>query len=231
MQLTQIQTWKDTAFRSAAENMALDEALFRHAAETGIPMARFYNWDHPAVTVGYFFEKEGITPPPGAVRRYTGGGLVEHGEDLTFALAIPAAEPFTSASAEERYRFVHESLIHALTQQGMVTDPTLLGPGPNPVDSTANTCFTKPVLWDIIDPTSGEKIGGGAQRRSKGAVLHQGSVRLPTGMREVTAPWIDTFSQKLGKDVDELQSGKKTSISDKAKQLKAEKYSTPEWSI
>ena len=44
----------ETASGTAAENMALDEALFG-AVEQGAhkPFLRFYTWSPPAVTIGY----------------------------------------------------------------------------------------------------------------------------------------------------------------------------------
>ena len=72
--------------------MAIDEALLQ-AAE--VPTSRFYRWDHLALSFGYFgkftevassFQKRDL------VRRWTGGGIDFHGDDLTYSLVIPATE-------------------------------------------------------------------------------------------------------------------------------------------
>src|SRR5436309_3426753 len=43
--------YHDIASRSAALNMAIDEALLETAE---IATVRFYKWDHPALSFGYF---------------------------------------------------------------------------------------------------------------------------------------------------------------------------------
>ena len=106
--------WQDTDLsRSPALHMAVDEALLR---TTSGPVLRFYEWDAPAVTIGYFQEwqaQPGL-PDERIVRRWTGGGRVEHGEDSTFSLVLPADSRLAKASADTRYRVIHEALAAAL---------------------------------------------------------------------------------------------------------------------
>lgn len=175
--------------------MALDEALFNWSAGEGRAVARFYHWDAPAVTAGYFHRSPTTAGDPSApvpTRRFTGGGLVEHGEDLTFLLAFPAGSAAARANGTSRYRWIHEALADSLSGRGF---PVALVPG----EATALTgpCFTNPVAWDLLDPVTRIKIGGGAQRRSRGAVIHQGSIRLPELFRDPMAPWIDDFLARL----------------------------------
>ena len=70
-------------------NMAIDEVLLRHAR---MPLLRLYRWERPAISFGYFGVAAQILPqcgPREAVRRWTGGGVVWHGEDLTYSLVVP----------------------------------------------------------------------------------------------------------------------------------------------
>jgi hypothetical protein len=99
---------------AAALNMAIDEALLRAARE---PILRIYRWEQPAVSFGYFgkwAEVQRTWPEREAVRRWTGGGIVPHGDDLTYSLIVPRAHPFALLGPLESYRAIHEALAAAL---------------------------------------------------------------------------------------------------------------------
>src|SRR5262245_59664521 len=84
----------DLETRGAALNMALDEALLGTLAR---PAIRVYGWKVPSITIGYFGRiDEAVSkwPEREVARRWTGGGIVLHGEDITFSLIIPAGHPF-----------------------------------------------------------------------------------------------------------------------------------------
>src|SRR5687767_6632729 len=75
---------------SAALNMAIDEALLR--ALRG-PLLRIYQWSRPSVSFGYFERFEPVRalfPDHDLVRRWTGGGMVEHAGDFTYSLMVPS---------------------------------------------------------------------------------------------------------------------------------------------
>src|SRR5690606_39065461 len=95
---------------SAAGNMAADFLLLqRYPAETH---ARFrsYGWHRPAFTFGYSqkiaWVREQVAPfaPVELCRRPTGGGLVDHRQDWTYALVIPRGHALYDARAVESYR-------------------------------------------------------------------------------------------------------------------------------
>jgi lipoyl(octanoyl) transferase len=44
--------------RPAAENMAMDEALLENSAALGQTVLRFYSWNEPAASFGYFQKYE-----------------------------------------------------------------------------------------------------------------------------------------------------------------------------
>ncbi len=78
----------------AALNMAIDEVLLRHAQ---MPLLRVYAWTQPALSFGYFGRVAEIVPDSSAretVRRWTGGGIVRHGSDLTYSVIVPRGHPF-----------------------------------------------------------------------------------------------------------------------------------------
>lgn len=210
--------------------MAWDEVLFELAQERKTPLARFYTWEAPAVTIGYF---EGNTAPqpessgPGEcppIRRFTGGGRVEHGSDLTFLLALPRDEAVCQWPNEERYRWIHSALALALQETGFPVQ--LEG---SPVPQSVGPCFQNPVTWDLLDPDSGRKIGGGAQRRTRGGVIHQGSIRLPKEMRDPHAAWIDQFLGHLAESILPLPADWRHELKVKASRIEKDRYENKEW--
>lgn len=225
MKLSDLHTWRDDAHRPAARQMALDEAIFRHTLASGEAVARFYGWGRPAVTVGYFHRfGAGETPGPETVRRFTGGGLVEHGADLTFLLTVPPADPPARAASGERYRWVHRCLCDALGEAG---HPLTLEEAHTP--SGTGACFARPVTWDLLDPRSGAKVGGGAQRRSRGGVIHQGSIRLPEALRDPAAAWIDDFAARLAERSFSASADRRRTWEETAETLESDRYGRESW--
>jgi lipoate-protein ligase A len=112
---------------SAAANMAADFLLLRRYPEARRAHARFraYGWHRPAFTFGYSqkiawvraqlpADAEGVE----LVRRPTGGGLVDHRDDWTYALVIPRGHELEKARAVDSYRAVHAALAAALVAVG-----------------------------------------------------------------------------------------------------------------
>jgi len=154
---------------SAAANMAIDESLLRHARA---PVLRIYGWEETCVSIGYFQKASVVAAGTSFVRRYTGGGLVEHGRDLTYTLVLPADHPLTAAGTLPSYRAIHEGVASALRAAGI--DCRLATAQPKKDHAS---CFLKPVPADVLD-SKGAKLAGAAQRRTRQGCLHQGSILL-----------------------------------------------------
>lgn len=151
--------------------MACDEALLARADK---PLMRVFNWSGPWVSAGYFSgldEAANVRPDLPLCRRWTGGGIVVHEGDFTFSLAVPRGEPWAAMRAAESYRALHEALAHALRQSGV--EASLSGEA----DHAGAQCFAAPVRGDVM--LGSRKIAGGAQRRTKRGLLHQGSIQAP----------------------------------------------------
>jgi lipoyl(octanoyl) transferase len=106
--------YRDLTPRSATMNMAIDEALLETA---NVPSIRFYRWNSPALSFGYFGKFADVATyatQRDVVRRWTGGGIVFHGDDLTYSIIIPAASEFSSASSKSIYAAIHSALCDAL---------------------------------------------------------------------------------------------------------------------
>lgn len=176
---TELSLWQDEGPRDGAWNMAADEWLLQNVAS---PMLRVYRWAEPTVTFGCFqLWEEAVSLLPAGdlrplVRRWTGGGLVEHGSDWAYSLIVPYPEPFCRVSPKISYALLHQTLAGVLRQSGGLS---LFTPPPSPA-LIGGACFQSPVTADIVDAI-GRKIAGAAQRRGKAGLLHQGSVQLAHG--------------------------------------------------
>src|SRR6267154_2578314 len=69
--------------------MAADEVLLEHAVATTRPALRFYVWNPPTLSLGYFQKFADRLSGLPVVRRQTGGGAIVHDHELTYALALP----------------------------------------------------------------------------------------------------------------------------------------------
>src|SRR5438093_13483967 len=113
-----LDTYYNGAGHSAAMNMATDEALLGYAT---VPSIRFYRWQSPALSFGYFGRFADVTSyarERDLVRRWTGGGIVFHGDDLTYSIVIPAGDPVFGESSMSIYEKIHCALRNALAANG-----------------------------------------------------------------------------------------------------------------
>lgn len=158
----------------AAWNMAVDDALLQRAAE---PTLRLYGWWPHAVSLGWFqrfAEFADLPPNTPIVRRRTGGGAIHHGDELTFALVLPAGLLPRDVAAS--YVLLHEAIRTALADCGIACERLLAGHAPTPRPIT-RWCFAEPGRDDLV--TARGKLLGSAQRRVQTPsprVLHHGSL-------------------------------------------------------
>ena len=162
--------WMDPQLRAGPEAMAVDEWLLE---TIDAPVLRIYGWQGDWVSLGYFggfASAEAAFPGVDVVRRWTGGGMVDHRADWTYSLVVPRGERLVSARGAESYRLVHTALAKVLTG---AENPVKLNDGNNQIGT--GLCFENPVQYDLTD-SFGQKIAGAGQRRTKLGLLHQGSV-------------------------------------------------------
>jgi lipoate-protein ligase A len=169
--------------------MAIDEALLREVNE---PVLRIYEWSDPAVSLGYFQPAALVPEGRSFVRRYTGGGLVDHARDVTYTLVLPRAHPWMELSAPDSYCLVHRGVQAAIAACGIESE---IAPAASGIESEA--CFQKPVRFDIV--AEGHKLGGAAQRRAREGLLHQGSILLPNPARNgaLRQAFANAFASRL----------------------------------
>lgn len=211
-----LEVYRDDIPRSAAMNMALDEALLESAI---FPTLRFYRWRGPALSFGYFGSYADVADQRSEreiVRRWTGGGVVPHGADLTYSVIIPASHPFFARSSLAIYSDLHDAIRTALNANGIsATLANAISP------KIGEECFANAVRADVI--SQGQKIAGAAHRRSRAGLLHQGSIqkaKLPDRFRnDLACAVCDRFEcRALSK-----------AVIDRAATIAEAKYGTMDW--
>ncbi len=176
--LTALRLWDDRASaRDGAGNMAVDEALLPLAESLSGPVLRFYRWDRPTLSFGYFLSEQearaALRPGESLIRRWTGGGLVHHENAFTWTLVVPHGDPFCRIRPAESYGILHQALARALTGGGIHPVAVISAEAPAP---SAGLCSEAPAPGDVL--WQGRKIAGAGQRRTRLGLLHQGVVFL-----------------------------------------------------
>lgn len=187
--LESVDVWEDPEPRDGPGNMAVDEWLL---AVVRRPTLRIYRWSGAWVSLGCFVRYQDAREAyrgetgVGMVRRWTGGGIVDHRNDWTYSLIVPAPWLARLGRPRDSYERIHGALGAALALESM---PTRLAEARGE-DAKAGhgLCFRNPVAGDLL-AVDGRKSAGAAQRRTRQGLLHQGSVRIvsepPHGSRGV----------------------------------------------
>jgi lipoate-protein ligase A len=226
-----LHVYHDIDSRSAALNMAMDEALLETASA---PTLRFYRWDHPALSFGYFGKLSDVeNEKRDIVRRWTGGGIVLHGEDLTYSIVIPASDSAFGESSASIYEKTHAAIRAALAFNGQVAnlaegrDAALQRqsgsdrPRTSQRDVPTESCFANPVKADVM--IGGEKIAGAAQRRTRRGLLQQGSIQNIDLAPDFEKSLAGQLSQNC------IERTIKQAHVERAQQIAKEKYATAAW--
>jgi lipoate-protein ligase A len=200
----------------AAFNMALDEVLLRTAAKRGRPLLRVYSWKKPAVTFGYFQKFPGqLADDYEVVRRPTGGGVVYHVTDTTYTVFVSPGHSLHAAKTADAYCLLHKAVAAAFETQPQLHDAEIHSP------QGQYECFQKPVRGDVM--TDGRKLAGGAQRRTKSGLLHQGSIDAKIPAEQLKRG----FQETLGIVFENYELGDSERAA--AEKLVVEKYATDAW--
>ncbi len=220
--------YHDESPHSAAVNMAIDEALLETAV---VPTIRFYRWRSPALSFGYFGKFSDVAiyaAERDLVRRWTGGGIVFHGEDLTYSIVIPASDPVFDESSIAIYEEIHRALCGALVKTGQ---RAVVAGGVDPggfsaatraaVNASGYKCFANPVRADVM--MDGRKIAGAAQRRTRRGLLQQGSIQ---GFARKT-DLAQKFARALSANCSEVEANEE--IFRRAREFAQQKYGTESW--
>lgn len=189
-------------------NMAIDEAILRSTAKGGPPTLRFYGWEPPAISVGYFQDVQHHIDAAACkslgidvVRRPTGGRAVLHDVEVTYSLAIPEENPTVPKGITESYRAISEGMVQGLSRLGLDAKMVSLrgrarksadagergaaAPRSGRYEVAVEAAKARPSSSACFDAPSwyevtvdGRKVVGSAQVRRMGVLLQHGSILL-----------------------------------------------------
>jgi lipoate---protein ligase len=163
--------WRLLKFRQdrGEMQMAIDESIMAARAQNKVPNTlRFFSWDPPALTIGFFqsaeeevdlekAEKAGVS----VIRRSTGGGAVFHDKEITYTVVI--SENDLPGDIAYSYRGICGAVVDGLKSLGI---PAVFSP-----------------INDII--VNGKKISGSGQTRKNGVILQHGTVLLDVNVEKM----------------------------------------------
>jgi lipoate-protein ligase A len=181
-------------------NMAVDEVLLAAAAD-GRCSLRFYRWQPPTLSLGYFQalddrHRHAASLGCPVVRRSSGGGAIVHDREITYSVALPGGHPL-AIGRMRLYQTVHQTLIEVLAAAGIRAE--LYRQTPQQAECACPfLCFQRRAAGDVVVGTV--KVAGSAQRRLQGAVLQHGSVLLG---RSAAAPELDGLWELSGTSLPE----------------------------
>jgi lipoate-protein ligase A len=197
-------------------NMAADETLLESAA-SGVASLRFYTWNPPTLSLGYF-QPESVRCEPllkdlPFVRRASGGATLVHHHELTYALALPAGLPWQRRGESWICR-MHQVIGKALQSFEVPIEAGLCGAE---WKFGAVLCFQHHTPGDLI--LKGHKIAGSAQRKQRGHLLQHGGLLLAQSCHTPNLPGLKELA------------GLETSIADLSTAIIGEFHSDTGWKV
>ena len=179
-------------------------------ADSGLPVLRFYQWEQPTLSLGYFQKFADRTGHPPSrhtdvVRRLSGGGAILHDQELTYSLILPASHSL-SRNSQQLYNLVHQALVQLLNQKlsenGSPWQTQLCSSGTTLASPQGPwLCFQRRAAGDILlgkpndNNTPAIKVVGSAQRRRHGNLLQHGSLLLCSSL---AAPELESLESATG---------------------------------
>lgn len=214
--------WNDVLARTGSENMAVDQCLLEQARE--YPVLRVYDWSDPSVSFGYFHKLGEVKRAyPSAdsesisyVRRWTGGGIVDHRLDVTYTLVVPRDFVLGHTRGASSYQLIHQRLCETLKKLGQKVELSHDDQGGGPL------CFNSPVAYDLMNQ-AGHKVAGAGQRRTRHGLLHQGSVLAKLN----ASAFGQEFATQLAASQETWQVNDR--FDERVTEIEAERYATKNW--
>ncbi len=184
----------DSPSLSAKENMAIDESLLLECKD--IPVFRLYSWEPNCFSIGRFQKIEDVEDwqryGKKWAKRITGGGLLLHGFDVSYAVVMPI-NLLGKRSVKESYEYICKFILNFYKNLGL---------NPNwAKDIFANSLSHSSFCQEGFEPydiiIEGKKIGGNAQKRTKNFILQHGSIPIKTDKRKHAGHSLEEFGIKL----------------------------------
>ncbi len=164
---------------SAKENMKIDEELFSNFSSSSKAIFRVYAWEK-SYTYGISQDIKKIKNHPELLaykdnyaKRITGGGILFHGNDISYSLVIPLSY-VKNLSVKKSYEIVCSFLLVFYKKLGL--NPIYAKDSADINLSKSEYCQKGYEPYDIL--IDGLKFGGNAQRRTKSLLFQHGSISL-----------------------------------------------------
>jgi len=166
-------------------NMGVDLVLL-NSCENGIapPTLRLYGWQTPTLSIG---QNQNINQEINllrcrdlgipVVRRPTGGKAILHGNEITYAIAVPTKHPGFLGGIRESLKTIGKALILGLEELKIVG--SILNEGNkslSPENINSPACFASLNQFEIL--VDGKKLVGSAQKRTRKAFIQHGSILI-----------------------------------------------------
>lgn len=233
---------------SGSWNMSFDQAMLALTDQVGTISLRFYLWQEPTLSLGYFqkaADRDAHTASQkcSLVRRASGGGAILHDHELTYSLCFPSKSRWAKEN-EMLYTMVHRGIVESLATRGMRAG--LYEAGEEPVgDKRAFLCFQRRAAGDIV--LDGHKVVGSAQRRLENAVLQHGSILVTASKHAPELPGLNDLANdeiqveelisevanyvaaKLELDIEEARVDKTEILM--AEKIELEKFGNRDWTL
>ncbi len=183
----------------AAWNMAVDQALLESVSAGGAPVLRFYRWQQPTLSLGYFQslaqrQQHAASRDAPVVRRSSGGGAIVHDRELTYSLVMPIRDR-TSARVQDMVDRMHGAIRGACSDANIPLQR--VGQQAAAGGTPAFLCFQRRSREDL--ECAGYKVVGSAQRRAAHAVLQHGSMLLAASEK---APELPGICDLVGRNIE-----------------------------
>lgn len=164
---------------SAKDNMRIDKELFEGFISSKMPIFRVYEWE-TSFTYGVSQNIESLENDKYLIgyddkyaQRMTGGGILFHGNDISYSIVIPTSY-VKGLSVKESYEVICGFLMEFYKRLGL--NPVYAKDLEDIDLSKSHYCQKGFEPYDIL--VDGKKIGGNAQRRSKEAIFQHGSISI-----------------------------------------------------
>lgn len=168
--------------------MAMDEAVMQlHSQGIAPPTLRFYGWEPPTLSVGYFqsvrrdidLERCAQRGVP-VLRRPTGGRAILHHQELTYSVVTAQDDPLVAGGIRESYSRIAASIARGLAILGIEVGEGVAEKGARP---RSPACFDAAMPHELV--VLGRKLVGSAQVRRWSSILQHGSILLGVNAEEL----------------------------------------------
>ncbi len=176
----------NTGVGTAPWNMAVDEALLLSCDAQPHITLRFYHWERPTLSLGYFQDISEIDVEECArrgfawIRRPTGGRAVLHKNELTYSFVAPIA--FLGESVSRSHEQISQALALGLQRLGLRVE---FAQHRERERDLSAVCFAAPAPVELT--IQKKKIIGSAQMRTKKSLLQHGSIPLSIDFEALAA--------------------------------------------